>query len=59
MDKQNCCGENITVLGTVIAIQIFQCLSIEEAGILAALLTTIGDQLTLLSAVKEKCSKKE
>ncbi len=56
---KNCCGESITVLGTAIAIQISECMNQEDITVLAALLTTIGDQLTLMTAAKDRCSNKK
>ena len=55
---KNCCGESITLLGTTIAIQIFECMNQEDITVLAALLTVIADQLTLMTAANDRCSNK-
>ncbi len=45
----DCSGKELALLATFIAIQMASCLPQEEIDLLAALYTSIGDQLTLIA----------
>ncbi len=45
-----CSGSELALLATFIAIQMASCLPQEEIDLVAALYTSIGDQLVLISA---------
>jgi len=53
MANANCAGENLLLIGTLIAIQIAQCVDSDGLALLGGLFTVIGDQLALLSITKE------
>lgn len=54
---KNCCyGEQLITVGTAIAFKIAECTDSDQLGILGALLSVVGDQLSLLADTKEICS---
>ena len=62
MDNQycdRCCGEKLITLGTAIAFKLAQDLKPHDLGLMGALFTVIGDQLSLLAVTKEACENKD
>jgi hypothetical protein len=53
----SCNGETIAAFATAAAIQISQNQTADDLALLGALLTAIGDQLSLLSIAKQNCAQ--